>query len=193
MSSNVGTPSKTSKSMKSALAIAFMVVIAMLAAVLYQAGPVGTAAADTVTDDPTNELPELPEVEEPRVQIRNYARGPQRLGEDRQVGVARVRCVTGTCSVDEVVNARVKVRGRVFEPTEVIAPASPLQAGEVGEVKVVVPEAAVERLGGPRRVGLAAVRVRASATLGDETVRNGRVVARGFKLARTNTQGGGRR
>lgn len=188
MSPSAGTPNTLTRSGKSALAIAFTVLFAVLASLLFQAGPVGTAAADTVSDDPGSGVPE---VEGPRVQIRNYARGgPQRLGEDREVGVARVRCLTGTCSVSEVVNARVKVRGQVFEPAEVIAPLIPLQEGEVGEVKVVVPETAIERLGGPRRVGMVALRVKASATLGEETVQKSRVVARGFKLARVAPQGG---
>ena len=184
--------SETNTPRKSALAVAFTVLLAITATLLFQTGPAGTAAAGVVTDDPTNELPE---VEGPKVQIRNYARGPQRLGEDRQVGVARVRCITGTCSVTEVVKARVRVMRQVFEPVEVIAPLIPLQAGEVSEVKVVVPEAAVEaveQLGGKRRVGLVALRVKASATLGEETVQKNRVVARGFKLARVAPQGGNR-
>lgn len=183
------TPDTLSRSAKAALATALAVLFAVVTGLLFQAGPVGTAAAGAVSDDPTNELPEA---EGPRVQIRNYARGPQRLGEDRQVGVARVRCVVGTCQVS-VVNSRIRVRRQAFQPAEVIAPMVQFQAGEVGKVELVVPEAAVELLGGPRRVGMAGVRVRASATLGDETVNRGRVVKRGFKLAREKPQKGDRR
>ena len=175
-----------SRSRKSALAIAFTVLLAIAATLLFQAGPVGTANAGLVTDDPTNDLPE---VEGPRVQIRNYGRGPERLGDDRTVGVARVRCVVGTCSVSEVVKVRIKVRRQVFEPAEVIAPLIPIQEGEVGEVKVVVPEAAVESLADSRRPGMVALRVKASATLGEETKQKSRVVARGFKLPRVAPQG----
>ncbi len=87
-------------------------------------------------------------------------------------------------------NARVRVGRQVFEPAEVIAPLIPLQEGDVSEVKVVVPETAVEALGGPRRVGMVALRVKTSATLGDQTVQKSRVVARGFKLPRVAPQEG---
>ena len=174
-----------SRSRKSALAIAFTVLLAIAATLLFQAGPVGMANAGVVTDDPTNDLPE---VEGPRVQIRNYARGPERLGDDRTVGVARVRCLTGVCSV-QAEKVRLRGRGQAFQPAEVIAPLIPLQEGEVGEVKVVVPEAAVESLADSRRPGMVALRVKASATLGEVTKQKSRVVARGFKLPRVAPQG----
>lgn len=136
----------------------------------------GASADDPVPPGPTETTPQ--------VRIANYSPFVQKLDSDRVVNVANVRCVVGTCSINSATKARVLVRGRTFGPVTLNYPTATFEAGSTVEVSVVLPEAAVERLGGPRRVGRVLLRVKASATVGELTTTRERTVSRGFRIGK---------
>lgn len=168
-------PSKTKVGPNWLLQSALAAVVAFAVALV---GGGGFASADDPPADGTA-------TEAPKVRIASYSPFFQKVGDDWVIKVAKVRCVVGTCQVNEVTKARAYVRGKKFPlSAELTYPTEPIEAGQTGEVTAVLPAAAVERLGGPRRVGRVWLRIKATATLGEQSKVQARAVSRGFRLGK---------
>jgi len=89
------------------------------------------------------------------VRIRKAKRGTITVGPNRTFALARITCPRGTCSIQGVDRASVRVRGRSYR-AKAIFPTGSFAAGQTRLLKVRIPQAAYGRLA-RRKSGIVSV------------------------------------